>query len=107
MAMAGINSSITNLIFDYVHGPKRRSALAVNSAIGGAAGFLATCLMSPVVARIQQAGNALFGLNVYPAQFVSAVAFAVTALLVVFVHYAVVQPGRAKGRTGDAGSPGA
>lgn len=96
ISMAGINSSIANLIFDHVCGPNRRSALAINSAVGGASGFLATCCMSGVVARIQQQGNALFGLHMYPAQFASAIAFGITALLVAYVHFAVVRPSRGK-----------
>ena len=89
-SMAGINSSISNLIFDHVHGANRKAALAINAAVGGSVGFLTTCAMGPVVSLIQKNGNALFGLRMYPAQFVSAVAFAVTALLVVYVRFALV-----------------
>lgn len=93
-AMAGINSSISNLIFDHVHGPNRRSALAINSSVGGVVGFVSTCVMSTVVAKIQAAGNSLMGVSMYPAQFVSAVAFVVTAVLAVYVHFALVRPMR-------------
>ena len=92
-AMAGINSSISNLIFDHVHGPNRRSALAINSSVGGIAGFTATCVMSAVVAKIQQGGNSLMGMAMYPAQFVSAIAFIVTAAVAAYVHFAIVRPG--------------
>jgi len=92
VAMAGINSSIANLIFDHVHGANRRSALAINSAVGGTTGFIATCAMSPVVAHIQQNGNSLWGVSLYPAQFASAVAFVITAALTVYVHFALVRP---------------
>ena len=46
--------------------------------------------MGSVVALIQKNGSALFGLRMYPVQFVSAIAFAVTALLVVYVRFAMV-----------------
>lgn len=95
-AMAGINSSISNLIFDHVHGPNRRSALAINSSVGGITGFAATCVMSAVVAKIQQGGNSLLGVSMYPAQFVSAVAFVVTAAVAAYVHFAIVRPGKGK-----------
>lgn len=94
VAMGGINSSITNLIFDYVKGEDRRAALALNVAAGGLAGFLATCLMSPAVSLIQRNGNALLGMRLYPAQFASAVAFVLTAILVVYVRLRVIGRGR-------------
>ena len=90
VSMAGINSSITNLIFDYVRGENRRSALAINAALGGLAGFLATCAMSPAAAWIQKNGNRLGELRLYPAQFVSAVALTVTLGLIVYVRLVVI-----------------
>lgn len=90
IAMAGINSAITNLVFDYVKGEKRRGALAVNAASSGVAGFAATCAMSPVVAMIQANGNSILGLSLYPAQFVSGAAFLVLVLLILYVRRFVI-----------------
>ena len=90
ISMAGINSAITNLVFDYVKGEKRRGALAVNSAAGGVAGFLSTCLMSPTVALIQKNGNTLLGIPLYPAQFVSGAALLVVAALILYVRRVVI-----------------
>lgn len=92
VALAGCNSAMTNLVLDYVQGAERGSALAVHMALSGAAGFLATCVMSPVVSLIQKNGNSLLGLSMYPAQFVSAVAFLITVFLVFFVRLCVVAP---------------
>ena len=94
VSMGGINSSITNLIFDYVKGDDRRAALALNVAIGGLTGFLSTCAMSPLVSLIQKNGNRLLGLSLYPAQFVSAVAFVLTAILVAYVRLKVIGRGK-------------
>ena len=94
VSMGGINSSITNLIFDYVKGDGRRAALALNVAIGGLTGFLSTCAMSPLVSLIQKNGNRLLGLSLYPAQFVSAVAFVLTAILVAYVRLKVIRRGK-------------
>ena len=91
VAMGGINSSLTNLIYDYIRGENRKNALAVNAALSGAAGFLATCAMSPLVALIQKNGNRLWGMSIYPAQFVSAVALVVTVILIVYVRRCVLQ----------------
>ena len=90
IAMAGINSSMSNLIYDCVQGPGRLGALAISSALGGVCGFISTCIMSPVVAFIQGQGNRLLGLNIYPAQFVSAVAFVITVLLLVYLRLVII-----------------
>lgn len=85
VSMAGINSALTNLVYDHVKGDNRRSALAISSALGGLCGFGATCLMSPVVSYIQRGGNRLLGLHVYPAQFVSAIACLITLGLMIYL----------------------
>lgn len=92
IALAGINSAMTNLVLDYVRGADRSNALAVHLALSGAAGFLATCVMSPLVALIQRNGNSLLGLPMYPAQFVSAVAFLISVFLVFFVRRQMIAP---------------
>ena len=90
VSMAGINSALTNLIYDCVRGEGRRSALAISSSLGGICGFGSTCLMSTVVAYIQRNGNRLFGLSLYPAQFVSGVAFILTSCLVIYLCTVVI-----------------
>lgn len=90
VAMGGINSSISNLIFENVGPDHRRNALALNAALGGLAGFFATCVMSTVVSAIQQNGNRILGIPLYAAQFVSIVAFVMTAVLVVYMKVCVI-----------------
>ena len=90
ISMGGINSALTNLVFEHVKGSNRRDALAINASLGGVAGFAATCLMSPVVAHIQSSGNTLFGVHMYAAQFVSAVAFVMVAALAVYMKVCVI-----------------
>jgi len=90
IAMGGINSSITNLVCDHVKGDMRKDALAMNGALSGVAGFGATCLMSPVVAHIQNNGNQLFGMPIRAAQFGSVIAVIMTAVLIVYIKVALV-----------------
>ena len=92
VSMAGINSAMTNLICDYIHGDARRNALAINASLGGVTGFLTTCLVSPLVAFIQENGNKIGEITVYPAQLVSALAFILTAALVVYIRLFVIRP---------------
>lgn len=53
IALGGINSALTNLIFDYVPPEKRADSLAVTQSIAGLTGFLATLCISPLVSHIQ------------------------------------------------------
>ena len=94
VSMAGINSSLTNLIYDYVKGESRRNALAISSALGGLLGFGSTCLMSPLVNRIQQNGNCLAGWKLYPAQAVSGIALLITLGLIVYLIAVVIPAAR-------------
>lgn len=91
VSMAGINSGLVNLVYDNIKGENRRNALALTTALGGVAGFAATCLMSPVVSLIQRNGNRLFGFHMYAAQFVSAVALVLTLLLVLFMRLTLLK----------------
>lgn len=90
VSMGGINSSLTNLVFEHVKGANRRDALAINAALGGVAGFAATCAMSPIVAHIQNSGNMFMGMNIYAAQFVSGAAFVIVAFLTVYMKMCVI-----------------
>ena len=92
ISMAGINSAMTNLICDYIHGDTRRNALAINASLGGVSGFLTTCLVSPLVDLVQKNGNKIGEMTVYPAQLVSALAFMLTTLLVVYIRLFVIKP---------------
>ncbi len=84
VAMAGINSAVINLIYDYVDKEKRIGTLALNSTLAGFAGFFTTIIVSPLVSFIQNNGNNFLGINVYAQQVVSAIA---TILLVVLIVY--------------------
>ena len=94
LAMGSIGTGMSNLIYDQVKGDARRDALAISSSLSGVAGFVTTCLMSPVVALIQKNGNRLLGISMYPAQFVSAIAFVLTLLLVLYVYFFVIRAGQ-------------
>ncbi len=68
IASAGITSGMLNLIYDYVDHDNRTAALAINGAMGGIAGFLASLAVSPLITFIQGNGNKFLGMNVYAQQ---------------------------------------
>lgn len=83
--MAGINSAMINLIYDYVTPEERTGALALNQSFSGIAGFLATLALSPVMRIIKQNGNTLFGIPVYAQQLFSLISFIIVLILIAYL----------------------
>ncbi len=83
--MAGINSSVINLIYDYVEEERRTSALALKQTFAGFAGFLTTLAVSPLVTLIQNNGNAVFGIPMYAQQLLSLISFILVIALLVYM----------------------
>lgn len=82
---AGINSSIINLIYDYVPIENRVSALAILNTLAGFAGFFATLSVSPLVSHIQNNNNTVFGMTVYAQQLLSALSLLVVIIIGVYM----------------------
>ena len=89
IAMAGINSAVINLIYDYVDKEKRTGALALKSTLVGFAGFFTTLIVSPLVSYIQNNNNMFLGLNIYAQQVVSAIAVLFLIVLIVYLNLVV------------------
>ena len=83
--MAGINSSVINLIYDYVDEEQRTSALALQQTFAGFAGFFTTLLVSPLVTLIQANGNNVFGIPMYAQQLLAIVSCVLTIGLLVYM----------------------
>ena len=85
-AMAGINSGIINLVYDYVVPQDRAVAMGVKNALGGILGFLTALLSGLVLGKIQSAGGLhIFGVTLYAQQVLSASACVVVILLIVYM----------------------
>ena len=89
IAMAGINGSTINLIFDYVEKEKRVGAIALQGTLSGLAGFFTTLAVTPIVTRIQANGNTIFGINVYAQQVVSAISTVLLIFLIIYLNLVV------------------
>ena len=85
---AGINSSIINLIYDYVDYEKRTSALALVNTVSGFAGFFATLAVSPLVDYVQKNGNEIFGIRLYAQQLLAI--GSVVFVLVILIYMVTV-----------------
>ena len=87
-AMAGINSSLINLIFDYVPAEQTADAIAVCQAAAGAAGFLATVGAGFLLDYIQNNGNRIFGVHAYAQQILSIGSALICAAAILYVRKA-------------------
>ena len=67
-SLGGSNAGRTNLCLDYVSVEDRRYVLGIKDAIRGVVDFLVTVLASVLVEYVENHGNQLFGLSVYPQQ---------------------------------------
>ena len=90
IAMGGINSALTNMVFDYVPPDRRADSLAVCQAATGVAGFLTTLCVSPLVTLIQENGNRLLGIPLYAQQAVTGLGLVFTVMAIVYVRCALI-----------------
>ncbi len=81
IGMAGINSAVINLIYDYVEYDRRTGALALQQTCAGFAGFFVTLLLSPLVALIQKSDFPL-----YAQQVTSIISFVVIIAEIIYVN---------------------
>ena len=91
IALGGINSALTNLIFDYVPSEKRADSLAITQAFAGLTGFLITLCVSPLVSLIQKNGNTLFGLPLYAQQAVTVIALLFTVAAIFYTRLTFIK----------------
>ena len=95
IAFGGLNSALTNLIFDYVPEEKRADSLAITQAFAGVAGFLTTLAVSPLVSHIQANGNTVLGLPVYAQQLMSVFGVIATLCVIVYIRCVFIKKNRA------------
>ncbi len=91
IALGGINSALTNLIFDYVPLEKRADSLAITQAIAGLTGFLTTLCISPLVTYIQNSGNTVFGMTLYAQQIITIIAILFTVSAIIYIRFAFIK----------------
>ena len=89
-ALAGVNSGLMNLVYDYVSPESRSSALGIKSAVGGIAGFLTTVAAGYLLELVQgHGGVTLFGASLTAQQILSLLSFAVMIILAVYLKTVV------------------
>ena len=85
IAMAGVNSGMSNITYDYIPAERFSLALGTRNAVSGVIGFLATLLGSTVVTTVQGRGDLLLGRTVYAQQVLSLCAGVLMLLAVLYL----------------------
>ena len=90
VALAGMNSGIMNIIFDYVPREKRNGAVSILYTIGGLIGFCSTLIAKPLVDYVQSSGNSfLFIEHIYAQQILSVIGAALTLATLIYLNTVV------------------
>lgn len=98
MGCAGINSSLINLMYDYVEEDQRVNALAINQTFYGVSGFITALALSPVLAVVQKNGNRFLEMTVYAQQLFSAFSLIITIVLLIYTMKVVNKIKKVEGR---------
>ncbi len=99
ICLAGTNSGMTNIIYEYVSVENRMSAIALEYSISGFAGFFSTLAISPLVDHIQNNGNKLFGIGVYAQQVCSLLAFVIIVIILIYMNTVIKKLNAVKSET--------
>lgn len=91
VSLAGINSGLMNIVFDYVPHSERSAALGISNAAGGIAGFLMAIVGSRILEAVQNNGNRVLSIPVYGQQLLSAIAFVIIVLLIVYMKTVIMK----------------
>ena len=88
VAMAGINGSMINIVYDYVPSYKTSGALAIKQSISGVVGFLVVLALTPLMTLIQKNGNSVFGITIYSQQIFAVISLLIVVFLAAYSHFA-------------------
>ena len=91
MAFGGINSSMINLVFDFVSVEKRSDSLAITQVLAGLAGFITTLSVSPFIDFVQKNDLTVFGTSVYAQQITALFSMIVSILCIVYTGFVLVR----------------
>lgn len=89
VSLAGLNSGLMNIVFDYTDEKNRTAVLGIKTAVGGVFGFLATIAGGKLLDIIQGNGNTFLGINVYAQQVLSFITFIGIVITVFYMKYVI------------------
>jgi len=99
VSMAGINSGLSNITFDYISPDDRTTAIGIKYALGGLVGFGASLLGGVVVGFVQKMGNCVFGLTIYPQQLIAFFMFLDCMVICIYISKVIFKLKRVTEKT--------
>lgn len=96
VAMAGINGSMINIVYDYVPSTRTSGVLAIKQSVSGIVGFLTVLALTPLMPFIKGKGNSVFGMTVYSQQIFAVISLLIVLFLAVFSRFAFGKRNSAK-----------
>lgn len=89
-SMAGINSGVINLIYDYVEDRDRAAAMGVKNALGGILAFFTALISGAIMASIQEnRGFNILGTTLYAQQVLSILSLVTVIILIIYMRVVV------------------
>jgi uncharacterized membrane protein len=89
--MAGINSGVINLVYDYVEDKDRAAAMGVKNALGGVLAFLTALLSGAIMSQVQSGGGfKIFGITLYAQQILSILSVVAIVILIAYMRLIIV-----------------
>ena len=89
-AMAGINSGVINLVYDYVERRDRATAMGIKNALGGFLAFFTALLSGLVMSAIQKSGGFhILGVSLYAQQVLSALSCLAVVVLIAYMRLVI------------------
>ena len=86
-SMAGINSGVINLVYDYVEHDDRATAMGVKNALGGILAFFTALLSGVIMSAVQKNGSLhILGTTVYAQQLLSLLSALTVFGLVIYMR---------------------
>ena len=90
IAMAGINSGVINLVYDYVGQRDRATAMGFKNAIGGILAFFTALLSGAVMDAVQKRGGFyILGARMYAQQMLSLFSLVMVILLIAYMRLVI------------------
>lgn len=89
--LAGGNSGIFNITFDYTLKENRICAVGVKTAIGGLWGFFTSLIGARIVSAVQANNNIVLGHTIYAQQILSFISFIIFAIIIVYTKTVILK----------------
>lgn len=85
VSLAGTNANASNIIYSYVDTTYFVHATAIKNVIVGITSFTTAIFASKVFDYIQTNGNSIFGISLYPQQFLAAITIVALIITIIFI----------------------